>query len=108
MAAYYNPEHFRFGEIMENELTIESDVVQVRDNGQIEFLMEQIIKGYKTEKLDDILKDFMSFVAGGAFLWIIYGIEKDDPYIIGVNVAAIVLTMIVLTMKFRYDKYKTS
>ncbi len=29
---------------MENELTIESDAIQVRDNGQIEFLMEQIIK----------------------------------------------------------------
>ena len=68
----------------------------------------QIIKGYKTKKLDDISKYLMIFVAGGAFLWIIYGIEKDDPYIIGLNVAAIVLTMIVLTMKFRYDKYKTS
>jgi hypothetical protein len=50
----------------------------------------------------------MIFVAGGAFLWIIYGLEKDDPYIIGVNVAAIVLTMIALTMKVRYEKYKTS
>ena len=67
----------------------------------------QIIKGYKTKKLDDISKCLMIFVAGGAFLWIIYGLEKDDPYIIGVNVAAIALTMIVLTMKFRYEKYKT-
>ena len=47
----------------------------------------------------------MILVAAGAFLWMVYGIEKDDPYIIGVNVAAIVLTMIVLTMKFRYKKY---
>ena len=68
----------------------------------------QIIKGYKTKKLDDISKYLMIFVAGGAFLWIIYGLEKDDPYIIGVNVAAIALTMVVLTMKFRYEKYKTS
>ena len=66
----------------------------------------QIIKGYRTKKLDDISKYLMIFVAGGAFLWIIYGLEKDDPYIIGVNVAAIVLTMIVLTMKYRYEKYK--
>ncbi len=68
----------------------------------------QIIKGYKTKKLDDISKYLMIFVAGGAFLWTIYGLEKDDPYIIGVNVAAIALTMIVLTMKFRYEKYKTA
>ena len=67
----------------------------------------QIIKGYKTKKLDDVSKELRIFVAGGAFLWMIYGIEKDDPYIIGVNVAAIVLTMIVLSMKFRYGKYKT-
>ena len=68
----------------------------------------QIIKGYKTKKLDDISKYLMIFVAGGAFLWMIYGIEKDDPYIIGVNVAAIVLTLIVLSMKFHYRKYKTA
>ena len=67
----------------------------------------QIIKGYRTKKLDDISKYLMIFVAGGAFLWMIYGFEKDDPFIIGVNVAAIALTMIVLTMKFRYEKYKT-
>ena len=46
----------------------------------------------------------MILVAGGAFLWILYGIEKDDPFIIGVNVAAIALTMIALGMKLRYSK----
>jgi MtN3 and saliva related transmembrane protein len=64
----------------------------------------QIIKGYKTKKLDDISKYLMILIAGGAFLWILYGIEKDDPFIIGVNVAAIALTMIVLSMKFRYER----
>ena len=64
----------------------------------------QIIKGYKTKKLDDVSKYLMILVAGGAFLWILYGIEKDDPFIIGVNVAAIALTMIVLAMKFKYQK----
>ena len=64
----------------------------------------QIIKGYKTKKLDDVSKYLMILVAAGAFLWIIYGIEKDDPYIIGVNVAAIALTMTVLSMKHKYQK----
>ncbi len=66
----------------------------------------QIIKGYRTKKLDDVSKYLMILISGGAVLWAIYGIEKNDPYIIGVNVAAIVLTMIVLGMKFRYRKYK--
>lgn len=66
----------------------------------------QIIKGYRTKKLDDVSKYLMTLIAIGAFLWILYGIEKNDPYIIGVNVAAIILTMIVLSMKFRYEKQK--
>ena len=66
----------------------------------------QILKGYRTKKLDDISKYLMILVAVGAFLWIIYGMEKEDPYIIGVNVAAIVLTMIVLSMKYRYEKLR--
>ena len=64
----------------------------------------QIIKGHRTKKLDDISKYLMILVAAGAFLWILYGVEKDDPYIIGVNVAAIALTMIVLCMKLKYSK----
>ncbi len=64
----------------------------------------QIIKGYRTKKLDDVSKYLMILIAGGAFLWILYGIEKDDPFIIGVNVAAIGLTMIVLSMKHKYRK----
>ena len=64
----------------------------------------QILKGYQTKKLDDVSKYLMILVAGGAFLWILYGIEKDDPFIIGVNVAAIALTMIVLSMKHKYRK----
>jgi len=68
----------------------------------------QILKGYRTKKLDDVSKYLMILIAIGAFLWLVYGIEKDDPYIIGVNVAAIALTMIVLSMKYRYEKYKAS
>ncbi len=64
----------------------------------------QIVKGYKTKKLDDISKYLMSLVAMGAFLWILYGFEKDDIIIVGVNVAAICLTVTVLAMKFRYKK----
>jgi MtN3 and saliva related transmembrane protein len=66
----------------------------------------QIIKGYRTKMLKDVSKYLMILVAVGAFLWILYGIEKDDPYIIGVNVAAIALTTTVLVMKMRYEKQK--
>jgi len=64
----------------------------------------QIIRGYRTRKLDDVSKYLMSLIAIGAFLWLLYGIEKEDPYIIGVNIAAIILSMIVLGMKFKYER----
>ncbi len=65
----------------------------------------QMVKGYKTKKLDDVSKYLMSLVAIGAFLWMLYGFEKNDMIIIGVNVAAICLTMTVLAMKIRYKKH---
>jgi len=64
----------------------------------------QILRGYRSKKLDDVSKYLMSLIAIGAFLWLLYGIEKEDPYIIGVNIAAIILSMIVLGMKFKYEK----
>ena len=64
----------------------------------------QIIQGYKTKKLEDVSKYLVTAIFGGAVLWLIYGIEIDDIYIIGVNVAAMFLTMTVLMMKLKYEK----
>ena len=64
----------------------------------------QIIQGYKTKKLEDVSKYLVTAIFGGAVLWLIYGIALDDVYIMGVNLAAMVLTMIVLSMKLKYEK----
>ena len=66
--------------------------------------VEQIIKGYKTKSLKDVSKYLMVFIAGGSILWLIYGIVVSDVFIIGTNIAAIFLMMIVLFMKKRYEK----
>tara|TARA_Y100001936_G_scaffold54345_1_gene52952 strand:- start:523 stop:810 length:288 start_codon:yes stop_codon:yes gene_type:complete len=63
----------------------------------------QIIQGYKTKKLEDVSKYLVTAIFGGAVLWLIYGISIDDIYIIGVNVAAMFLTMTVLMMKLKYE-----
>ena len=63
----------------------------------------QIIQGYKTKKLEDVSKYLVIAIFSGAALWLIYGIEIDDVYIIGVNVAAMFLTMTVLIMKLKYE-----
>ena len=64
----------------------------------------QIAKGYRTKKLDDVSPYLMILIFAGAVLWLIYGIALDDVYIMGVNIAAMVLTMIVLSMKLKYEK----
>ena len=68
----------------------------------------QIIKGYKTKRLNDVSSYLMICIFVGAVLWLVYGIEIDDVYIMGVNVAAMFLTMIVLSMRIKYEKnYKS-
>jgi MtN3 and saliva related transmembrane protein len=69
--------------------------------------VDQIIKGYKTKSLKDVSKYLMLFISGGSILWLIYGIVVLDVFIIGTNIAAIFLMMIVLFMKRRYDKDKS-
>ena len=64
----------------------------------------QIIQGYKTKKLEDVSKYLVIAIFSGAVLWLVYGIEIDDVYIIGVNLAAMFLTMTVLMMKLKYEK----
>ena len=64
----------------------------------------QIIKGYQTKKLTDVSSYLMILIFAGAVLWLIYGFAIDDIYIIGVNIAAMFLTMTVLSMKLKYER----
>ena len=64
----------------------------------------QIIKGYRTKRLNDVSSNLMICIFAGAVLWLIYGIEIDDVYVMGVNVAAMFVTMIVLSMKLNYER----
>ena len=40
----------------------------------------QIIKGYKTKRLNDVSSYLMICIFAGAVLWLVYGIEIDDVY----------------------------
>ena len=64
----------------------------------------QIVRGYKTKRLNDVSAYLMILIFAGAALWLVYGISLDDVYIMGVNLSAMVLTMIVLSMKLKYEK----
>ena len=64
----------------------------------------QIAKGYRTKKLTDVSSYLMILIFVGATLWLIYGMALDDVYIMGVNLAAMFLTMLLLAMKLKYEK----
>jgi MtN3 and saliva related transmembrane protein len=65
--------------------------------------IEQIYKGYKTKRLNDVSKFLMIFIAAGSTLWLIYGIIVSDVFIIGTNLAGLTLMIIVSAMKKRYE-----
>jgi len=64
----------------------------------------QIMKGDENKKLTDVSSYLMILIFAAAVLWLVYGLALDDVYIMGVNIAAMFLTMIVLSMKLKYEK----
>ena len=64
----------------------------------------QIGIGYRTKRLRDVSKYLLLTILAGAILWIVYGLETGDMYVVGTNVAAIALMGVILAMKSRYDK----
>ena len=67
--------------------------------------VEQVYKGYKTKSMRDISKFLMIFIAAGSTLWLVYGSIVSDVFIIGTNIAGLILMIIVSAMKRRYQKY---
>ena len=64
----------------------------------------QLLKAYKTKRMLDVSIYLMELIATGMFLWVIYGIIRSDPVIIGTNVTGFILNVILIALKLRYDK----
>ena len=64
----------------------------------------QLHKAYKTKRMSDVSIYLMGLIASGMFLWVIYGIVRRDPVIIGTNAAGFVLNIILMILKLKYDK----
>ena len=64
----------------------------------------QLHKAYKTKRMIDISIYLMAVLASGMFLWVIYGIIRRDPVIIGTNAAGFSLNIILMILKLKYDK----
>jgi MtN3 and saliva related transmembrane protein len=67
----------------------------------------QILKTYKTKKMFDVSIHLMILIASGMFLWVVYGVIRSDPVIIGTNAAGFALNVTLLIMKLKYDKLQS-
>jgi MtN3 and saliva related transmembrane protein len=63
----------------------------------------QLIRGYKTKRLDDISYWMPLVLACGMFLWLTYGILRSDIAIIVANTFGVVCNLLLILMKKWYS-----
>jgi MtN3 and saliva related transmembrane protein len=63
----------------------------------------QIIKGFKTKKMDDVSFWLIFYLTVGLALWVIYGILIDDLVIIWANTVGVASNIVLLGLKIRYS-----
>ncbi len=68
----------------------------------------QIVKGIKTKKMDDVSVWLIITLIVGLFLWVIYGIGKNDIVIVGGNSVGVLLNLVLLVLKMRYSRNPVS
>jgi MtN3 and saliva related transmembrane protein len=61
----------------------------------------QIVKGYRTKKMNDVSILMISILCVGMFLWIVYGYVNDLALLIS-NIIGTTFLAILVTMKFHY------
>ncbi len=64
----------------------------------------QIIKGYRTKRMDDVSLLMPMILGTGMLLWLIYGISLENLPIIMWNAIAFLLNMVVVGLKLRYAR----
>jgi len=66
----------------------------------------QIIKGYKTKRLED-LSYFLNVLIGlGEFMWTIYGFVINSLAVITTSSLCVILNLKLILMKYSYSKKK--
>lgn len=64
----------------------------------------QIVKGYRTKRMDDVALFMPILLSVGMGLWLAYGIVLNDPPIILWNAIALTFNLIIIGVKIRYGR----
>ncbi len=67
----------------------------------------QIVKGYRTKKMDDISILMPLVLVIGMSLWLAYGLVLEDIPIVFWNAVSVILNTIMILMKSHYSKRRT-
>lgn len=64
----------------------------------------QIIKGIRTKRMRDVSTGMMLIWIAGTVLWFLYGWHLGDKIIMGANIFTSSCGVVILLLKYRYDK----
>ncbi len=64
----------------------------------------QIIKGFKTKSLKDVSAPFLIIIGVGVALWAFYGRLIRDPPLMIANIVILTFIIVLLSMKFYYQR----
>ena len=66
----------------------------------------QVTKIWKSKSADDVSLGTFGAFSMGVFLWMVYGIFKEEVAIILWNAVTLVLAAAIVAMKLKYDRAK--
>lgn len=66
--------------------------------------LPQIIKGLRTKRMSDVSLLMPAVLGLGMFLWLIYGLAREDVAIIAANLVGCALTFALVLLKIRFDR----
>jgi MtN3 and saliva related transmembrane protein len=64
----------------------------------------QLVKGYRTKRMDDVSLVMPILLSAGMALWLGYGIMIDSLPIIFWNIVALGLNLIMIALKIKFSK----
>lgn len=66
--------------------------------------LPQIVKGYRTKKMEDVSYLLLIILGMGMMLWLVYGLLLGNLPLIASNLVASVFLFTLVGMKHKYDK----
>ncbi|MFA5311326.1 MAG: SemiSWEET family transporter [Candidatus Omnitrophota bacterium] len=64
----------------------------------------QIMRSYKSKHVKDLSPVMLFQLSLGVSLWIVYGLHRRDPIIIGANSVTLLTLLVLMTMYFKYGR----